>query len=40
MGVWYGQLYADKWRFFIVLLYNTVNDLGRQLTEAAVYQEL
>jgi hypothetical protein len=35
--VWYGQLYADKWRFLMVLLYNVVNDLGRQLTEVAVY---
>ena len=35
--MWWGQLHADPWRFVIVLLYNVANDLGRQLTDAAVY---
>ena len=38
MGVWWGQLNSPKWRFMLVLIYNVVNDLGRQLTEAGVYQ--
>jgi len=33
MGVWWGQMNADSWRFIIVLIYNVVNDMGRQLTE-------
>jgi hypothetical protein len=37
MGVWWGQLNSDKWRFMLVLIYNVVNDLGRQLTEVGVY---
>lgn len=36
-GVWYGQMTADKWRFVLVLIFNVVNDLGRQLSQVATY---
>jgi hypothetical protein len=32
-GVWWGQMQSEKWRVMIVLLFNVVNDLGRQLAE-------
>ena len=28
---------ADKWRFILILLYNVVNDLGRQLSQVGTY---
>jgi len=37
MGVWYAQLNTEKWRFMVILLFNVVNDLGRQLTEQGVF---
>ena len=38
MGVWWGQLNSPKWRVMLVLIFNCVNDLGRQLTDVGVYQ--
>ena len=38
MNVWYGQLNSEKWKFMINLIYNVVNDLGRQLTNVGVYK--
>lgn len=40
IGVWWGQLNADKWRFILILLYNVVNDLGRQLSEVGTYTSM
>jgi hypothetical protein len=36
LGVWWAQLNAPKWRYAIILLYNVVNDLGRQLTNTGI----
>lgn len=33
-------MHADKWRFVIVLLFQTVNDLGRQLADVGTQQLL
>jgi len=39
-GVWAGQLWADKWRFMMVLIFNMVNDLGRQLTDVGAFTQM
>jgi hypothetical protein len=39
-GVWWGQMNSDKWRFMLLLIFNVVNDLGRQLAETGAYTEM
>lgn len=40
MGIYWGQKNSDRWRYVVALLYKVVHDLGRQLTETAVHQEI
>jgi hypothetical protein len=39
-GVWWGQINSEKWRFMLLLLFNVVNDLGRQLGETGAYTQI
>lgn len=40
MGVWWGQLNQEKWKFMINLIFRVVNDMGRQLTDISVYRQI
>ena len=38
MSVWWEKLNQEKWKSMMSLIYRAVNEMGRLLTDEAVYE--